>query len=180
VSLMLSQDAPADALLDRDPLALLLAMLLDQQVPMERAFAAPYELAQRLGHDLDVHELADYEPDALAELFAKQPALHRYPKAMAGRVQHMCQVLVEHYDGDATGLWRDVTDAHELLERLMALPGYAIQKAQRGVQPEGWRVVAGPYGEDGVYRSVADVTDAASLAKVREYKQQMKASKGKK
>ena len=189
MSLMLSQDAPADALLDRDPLALLLAMLLDQQVPMERAFAAPYELAQRLGHDLDVHELADYDPDALVELFAKQPALHRYPKAMAGRVQHMCQVLVERYDGDATGLWRDDTDAHELLERLMALPGYAIQKAQifvallgkqRGVQPEGWREVAGPYGQDGVYRSVADVTDAASLAKVREYKQQMKAVKGKK
>lgn len=189
MSLMLSQDAPADALLDRDPLALLLAMLLDQQVPMERAFAAPYELAQRLGHDLDVHELADYEPDALAELFAKQPALHRYPKAMAGRVQNLCQVLVERYGGDATGVWRDVTDAHELLERLMALPGYAIQKAQifvallgkqRGVQPQGWREVAGPYGEDGVYRSVADVTDAASLAKVREYKQEMKATKGKK
>ncbi|MGH3972400.1 MAG: HhH-GPD-type base excision DNA repair protein, partial [Pseudonocardiaceae bacterium] len=84
---MLSQDAPADALLDRDPLALLLAMLLDQQVPMERAFAAPYELAQRLGHDLDSHELADYDPDALACLFARPPALHRYPKAMAGRVQ---------------------------------------------------------------------------------------------
>ncbi len=108
---------------------------------------------------------------------------------MAGRVQHLCQVLVERYDGDPTGPWRDVTDAHELLERLMALPGYAIQKAQifvallgkqRGVQPDGWREVAGPYGEDGVYRSVADVTDAASLAKVREYKQEMKAAKGKK
>ncbi|MGH3899507.1 MAG: HhH-GPD-type base excision DNA repair protein [Pseudonocardiaceae bacterium] len=183
---MLSQDAPADALLDRDPLALLLAMVLDQQVPMERAFAAPYELAQRLGHDLDVHELADYDPDALADLFAKQPALHRYPKAMAGRVQQICQVLVERYDGDVTGLWRDVPDAHELLERLVALPGYAIQKAQifvallgkqRGVQPESWREVAGSYGEEGVYRSVADVTDAASLAKVREYKQEMKAKK---
>ncbi|MGH3799222.1 MAG: HhH-GPD-type base excision DNA repair protein [Pseudonocardiaceae bacterium] len=186
---MLSQEAPADALLDRDPLALILAMLLDQQVPMERAFAAPYELAQRLGHDLDVHELADYDPDALADLFAKQPALHRYPKAMAGRVQQICQALVERYDGDVTGLWRDVTDAHELLERLIALPGYAAQKAQifvallgkqRGVQPQGWREVAGSYGEEGVYRSVADVTDAASLAKVREYKQQMKAAKAKK
>lgn len=185
VSLMLSQDAPADALLDRDPLALLLAMVLDQQVPMERAFAAPYELAQRLGHDLDVHELATYDPDVLADLFAKQPALHRYPKAMAGRVQQVCQALVERYDGDVTGLWRDVSDAHELLERLVALPGYAIQKAQifvallgkqRGVQPEGWREVAGSYGEEGVYRSVADVIDAESLAKVREHKQQMKAN----
>jgi uncharacterized HhH-GPD family protein len=185
VSLMLSQDAPADALLDRDPLALLLAMVLDQQVPMERAFAAPYELAQRLGHDLDVYELATYDPDTLADLFAKQPALHRYPKAMAGRVQQVCQALVERYDGDVTSLWRDVSDAHELLERLVALPGYAIQKAQifvallgkqRGVQPEGWREVAGCYGEEGVYRSVADVTDAESLAKVREHKQEMKAA----
>jgi uncharacterized HhH-GPD family protein len=186
VSLMLSQDAPADALLDRDPLALLLAMLLDQQVPMERAFAAPYELAQRLGHDLDAHELAGYDPDALAGLFARPPALHRYPKAMAGRVQQICQALVERYHGDVTGLWRDASNAHELLDRLMALPGYGTQKAQifvallgkqRGVQPEGWREVAGSYGEEGVYRSVADVTDADSLAKVREYKQQMRAKK---
>ncbi len=189
MGLMLSQDAPADALLDRDPLALLLAMLLDQQVPMERAFAAPYELAQRLGHDLDAHELAHYDPDALAALFARPPALHRYPKAMAGRVQQICQVLVERYDGEVAGLWRDVSDAQELLERLIALPGYAMQKAQifvallgkqRGVQPPGWREVAGSYGEEGVYRSVADVTDADSLVKVREHKQQMKAAARKK
>ncbi|MDQ3761260.1 MAG: Fe-S cluster assembly protein HesB [Actinomycetota bacterium] len=182
---MLSQDAPADALLERDPLALLLAMLLDQQVPMERAFAAPYQLQQRLGHDLDVHELADYDPDALADLFAKQPALHRYPKSMAGRVQELCRALVERYDGDVTGLWRDVSDARELLERLIALPGYGKQKAQifvallgkqRNVQPDGWRKVAGPYGDEGVYRSAADVTDADSLAKVRQHKQQMKAA----
>ncbi len=189
MSLMLSQDVSADALLERDPLALLLAVLLDQQVPMERAFAAPYELQQRLGHDLDAHELANYDPDALAELFATQPALHRYPKAMAGRVQQICQALLERYDGDVTGLWQDVPDAHELLDRLVALPGYAIQKAQifvallgkqRGVRPQGWREVAGPYGDEGVYRSVADVTDAESLAKVREHKQQMKAAaKGK-
>ncbi len=190
MSMMLSQDAPADALLERDPLALLLGMLLDQQVPMERAFAAPYELQQRLGHDLDAHELADYDPDELADLFATPPALHRYPKAMAGRVQQICQALVERYAGDVRGLWRDVSDAHELLDRLVALPGYATQKAQifvallgkqRGVQPEGWREVAGPYGDEGVYRSVADVTDAESLAKVREHKQEMKtAAKAKK
>lgn len=190
MSLMLSQDAPADALLERDPLALLLAMLLDQQVPMERAFAAPYALQQRLGHDLDVHELADYDPDALADLFAKQPALHRYPKSMACRVQDLCQALVERYDGDVTGLWRGVSDAHELLDRLVALPGYGKQKAQifvallgkqRNVKPDGWREVAGPYGDEGVYRSVADVTDADSLAKVRQHKQQVKtAAKAKK
>ncbi|MFY9808360.1 MAG: HhH-GPD-type base excision DNA repair protein [Pseudonocardiaceae bacterium] len=182
---MLSQDAPADSLLERDPLALLLAMLLDQQVPMERAFAAPYELKQRLGHDLDAHELADYEPDALADLFARPPALHRYPKAMAGRVQDLCRAVVEHYDGDVTGLWRDVSDASELFDRLVALPGYGTYKAQifvallgkqRNVQPSGWREVAGQFGDEGVYRSVADVTDAESLARVREYKQEVKAA----
>lgn len=185
MSLMLSQDAPADSLLERDPLALLLAMLLDQQVPMERAFAAPYELKQRLGHDLDAHELADYEPDALADLFARPPALHRYPKAMAGRVQDLCRAVVEHYDGDVTGLWRDVSDASELFDRLVALPGYGTYKAQifvallgkqRNVQPSGWREVAGQFGDEGVYRSVADVTDAESLARVREYKQEVKAA----
>ncbi|MGH3794407.1 MAG: HhH-GPD-type base excision DNA repair protein [Pseudonocardiaceae bacterium] len=185
MSLTLSQDAPADELLDRDPLALLLAMLLDQQVPMERAFAAPYELRQRLGQDLDAHTLADYDPEALGDLFARPPALHRYPRSMAGRVQELSRALAERYDGDATGLWRDVSDAPELLDRLMALPGYGKQKAQifvallgkqRGIQPHGWRAAAGPYGEDGVYRSVADVTDAQSLAKVREHKQQMKAA----
>ncbi len=185
MSLMLTQDAPADSLLERDPLALLLAMLLDQQVPMERAFAAPYELQQRLGHDLDVHELAEYDPDALATLFAEQPALHRYPKAMAGRVQDICRALVEHYDGDVTRLWRDAADASELFDRLVALPGYGTYKAQifvallgkqRDVRPSGWRKVAGPFGDEGVYRSIADVTDAESLAKVREYKQQVKAA----
>jgi uncharacterized HhH-GPD family protein len=185
VGLTLSQDASADALLDREPLALLLAMLLDQQVPMERAFGAPYQLQQRLGQALDAHTLAEYDPDALVEVFARPPALHRYPKSMAGRVQELCRALVERYDGDPTGLWRDVVDAGELLSRLVALPGYAKQKAQifvallgkqRGVQPLGWREAAGPYGEEGVYRSVADVRDAASLARVREYKQQRKAA----
>jgi uncharacterized HhH-GPD family protein len=182
---MLSQDASADALLERDPLALLLAMLLDQQVPMERAFAAPYQLQQRLGHELDAYELANYDPGALAEIFARQPALHRYPKSMAARVQDVCRALVEGYDGDAAGLWRDVPDARELLNRLVALPGYGNQKAQifvallgkqRNVKPVGWREVAGSYGDEGVYRSVADVADADSLTKVREYKQQAKAA----
>ncbi len=185
MSLMLSQDAPADSLLERDPLALLLAMLLDQQVPMERAFAAPYELQQRLGHDLDVQELADYDAVALADLFARPPALHRYPKAMAGRVQDLCRGLVEHYDGDVTGLWRDVSEASELFDRLVALPGFGTYKAQifvallgkqRDVRPHGWREAAGAFGDEGVYRSVADVTDAESLAKVRDYKQQVKAA----
>lgn len=185
MALMLSQDVPADALLERDPLALLLGMLLDQQVPMERAFAAPYQLQQRLGHDLDVHELAGYDRDALADLFATPSALHRYPRSMAVRVQDICQALVERYDGDVTGLWRDVPNARELLDRLVALPGYGTQKAQiflallgkqRNVKPAGWRETAGTFGDEGVYRSIADVTDADSLAKVREHKQQVKAA----
>jgi uncharacterized HhH-GPD family protein len=185
VSLSLSQHSEADALLDRNPLALLVAMLLDQQVPMERAFAAPYELAQRLGHDLDARELADHDADALADLFARPPALHRYPRSMAGRVQELCRALVERYDGDVTGLWRDVADARELFDRLVALPGYGKQKArifvallgkQRGVTPRGWREVAGAYGEEGVYRSAADVVDERTLEQVRAYKKQAKAA----
>lgn len=185
MSLMLSQDPSADALLDRDPLALLLAMLLDQQVPIERAFAAPYQLTQRLGHDLDARELAEYDPEALAGIFARPPALHRYPTSMAGRVQQVCRAVVERYDGDVTQLWRGVGDARELLDRLVALPGYGKRKAQifmallgkqRGVRPCGWREEAGCYGDAGVYRSVADVTGVESLAKVRQHKQQLKAA----
>ncbi len=185
MSLSLSQHSEADALLDRNPLALLVAMLLDQLVPMERAFAAPYELARRLGHDLDAHELADHDADALADLFARPPALHRYPRSMAGRVQELCRALVERHGGDATGLWRDVADARELFDRLVALPGYGKQKArifvallgkQRGVTPHGWRKVAGSYGEEGVYRSVADVVDERTLEQVRAYKKQAKAA----
>ncbi len=185
MTLSLSQHREADALLDRDPLALLVAMLLDQQVPMERAFAAPYELTQRLGHDLDARELADHDPEALADLFARPPALHRYPRSMAGRVQELCRALVERHDGDVAGLWRDVGDARELLRRLVALPGYGKQKAQifvallgkqRDVTPDGWREVAGSYGEQGVYRSVADVVDERTLDQVRAYKKQVKAA----
>jgi len=185
VVLTLAQDPEADALLDRDPLALLIGMLLDQQFPMERAFASPALLAKRLGADrLDARELAGYDPDALVEVFRGPPALHRYPGSMAQRVQALALLLVEQYDGDATALWRDVDDGRELFRRIAALPGFGTQKAQiftallgkqRGVTPAGWREAAGGYGEEGVHRSVADVTDAASLGRVREYKQLRKA-----
>jgi uncharacterized HhH-GPD family protein len=184
--LQLSQDPDADALLDRDPLALLIGMLLDQQIPMEHAFWAPAELARRLGSDhLDAHVIAGHEPDALVALFATPRALHRYPKSMAARVQGLCAALVEAYDGDVTLIWRDAADGKELYSRLVALPGFGPQKAQiftallgkqRGVTPPGWREAAGGYGEDGVHKSVADVLDAASLAKVREFKQAAKAA----
>jgi uncharacterized HhH-GPD family protein len=159
-------------------------MLLDQRVPLEWAFGAPYRLAQRLGRDsLDAGELAAYDPEAFTSLMVGPPALHRYPAVMAGRVQTLCRHLVEHYGGDAAAVWRDAASGQELLRRLRALPGFGEQKArifvallgkQLGVCPPGWREAAGPYGEEGARRSAADVTDADSLAEVRAFKQAAK------
>ena len=186
VPLQLSQDADADALLDRDPFALLTGMLLDQQFPMERAFAGPALLARRTGRDgLDPREIAAHDPDAFVALMAGPPAVHRYPRSMAGRVQALAAHVVERYDGDAAALWTGVDDGHELFRRIAALPGFGTQKAQiftallgkqRGVTPPGWREAAGAYGEDGSHRSVADVVDPGSLARVREFKQSAKAA----
>ncbi|GHJ09442.1 (Fe-S)-cluster assembly protein [Micromonospora humidisoli] len=185
MTLSLPIDGEANRLLERSPLALLTGMLLDQQVPMEKAFSSPYVLAQRLGHDPEARELADHDPAELVEVFARPPALHRFPKAMAGRVQELCRVLVDRYDGDAGRLWADVADGPELLRRIADLPGFGTQKAQifvallgkrYDVRPEGWREAAGGYGDPDTYRSVADVTDADSLRRVREYKQQAKAA----
>ena len=185
MTLALPIDPEANQLLARSPLALLVGMVLDQQVSMEKAFSSPYVLVQRLGHDLDARELAGYDPEALVALFAQPPALHRFPKAMAARVQEVCRVLVERYDGDAARLWADPADGRELLARIAALPGFGQQKAQIflallgkrfGVRPPGWQEAAGSYGDPTAHRSVADVTDAESLRLVREYKQQMKAA----
>ncbi|WP_059010347.1 HhH-GPD-type base excision DNA repair protein [Streptomyces specialis] len=183
-TLRLAQREEADALLSRSPLAALVGMLLDQQIPMEWAFTGPYTLATRMGRDdLDAGEIAAYDPEAFAALFATKPAVHRYPGSMAKRVQALCQYLVDHYDGDAAEVWRGAADGADLLRRLLALPGYGRQKAQifvallgkrLGVTPDGWREAAGPYGEDGSYRSVADITDPASLARVRATKQEAK------
>src|SRR5512139_2155259 len=123
-------EAEANELLNRSPLALLIAMLLDQQIPLERAFAAPAELARRLGHDLDAGELAACDPDALVEIFGRTPALHRFPKAMAKRVQELCRVLVERYDADAERVWAGVSTGTELLKRVRGLPGFGDQKAK--------------------------------------------------
>ncbi|OEJ26150.1 Fe-S cluster assembly protein HesB [Streptomyces agglomeratus] len=186
----LAQQPEADELLGRSPLADLIGMLLDQQVPMEWAFAGPYTIAQRLGaDDLDAHEIAAYDPDAFAELLSAKPAVHRYPGSMAKRVQQLCQYLVDEYDGDATAIWRDVETGRELLARLNALPGFGKQKSQiflallgkqLGVRPEGWREAAGSYGDEGAFRSAADITGPESLAKVRAFKQQTKAAAKKK
>ncbi|BBC34521.1 Fe-S cluster assembly protein HesB [Streptomyces graminofaciens] len=186
VTLHLAQDPEADELLGRSPLAALVGMLLDQQVPMEWAFKGPRTIADRLGaDDLDAHEIAAQDPEAFAALLSEKPAVHRYPGSMAKRVQQLCQYLVEHYDGNAELVWKSVADGRELRRRLEELPGFGRQKAQiflallgkqLGVQPEGWREAAGAYGEPESFRSVADITGPDSLAKVRAHKQEMKAA----
>ncbi|MET7426848.1 HhH-GPD-type base excision DNA repair protein [Dactylosporangium sp. NPDC005555] len=177
--------AEANALLNRDPLAVVIGMVLDQQIPLEKAFTSPWVLGVRLGHEPTALELAEFEPEALVEIFATPPALHRFPKAMAGRVQEVCRVIVDRYDGDTAAMWTGVASGAELLLRVQALPGFGKQKAQifvallgkqYGVQPDGWREAAGGYGEVGSHRSVADIVDGDSLTKVREYKKQMKAA----
>ena len=186
ITMRLAQQPEADELLGRSPLAALVGMLLDQQVPMEWAFSGPYTIARRMGaDDLDAHAIAAADPDAFAALLSEKPAVHRYPGCMAKRIQQLCQYLVEHYDGDASAVWEGVTTGAEMLKRLEELPGFGKQKAQiflallgkqLGVTPKGWREAAGAYGEAKSYRSVADITGPESLAKVRAHKQEMKAA----
>jgi uncharacterized HhH-GPD family protein len=180
----IAQDSAADELLGRDPLALLLGMLLDQQFPMERAFSSPRLLADRLGVDvLSAPDLASADPEVLTKVFQGPPALHRYPGSMAGRTQDLCRLLVERYDGRAEGLWVDAADGATLLRRIGELPGFGAQKSkiflallgkQYGVTPPGWREAAGDYGLEGSRRSVADITGPESLTEVRAFKQQAK------
>lgn len=187
--LQLVQDPAADALLESNPFALLVGMLLDQQIPMEVAFAGPKKIADRMGR-LDVTEIADYDPEKFAALCSEKPAVHRFPGSMAKRIQTLAQTIVERYDGDTAALWTAGNpDGKELLKRLKALPGFGEQKAkiflallgkQYGVTPSGWRAAAGDYGKAGTHMSIADIVDSESLGQVRSYKKQMKAaSKGK-
>jgi uncharacterized HhH-GPD family protein len=185
VTLRLAQNAEADALLSDDPLALLIGMVLDQQITLEWAFTAPLLLKERLGGELDAGAIATMDPEALATTFAERPALHRYPASMAKRVQELARMLVDDYDGRAEQLWGTVETGEQLYRRVRSLPGFGEQKArifvallgkQLGVQPRGWREQAGDYGKDDTYMSVADIVDGASLNKVRAYKQQQKAA----
>ena len=183
-AIAITGEPAADALLERDPFALLAGMLLDQQFPMERAFAGPQKIVERLGVDsLDPVVVAALDPEEFAALCATPPAVHRYPGSMAGRLQDLAQLIVEQYDGDTAALWQEATSGADLLARLRALPGFGDAKArifvallgkQRGVQPAGWEQAAGAYAEPGSFRSVADVVDPGSLAKVRAFKQQQK------
>ncbi len=178
-------DDEANELLTRDALALLIAMLLDQQVPLERAFSAPRDLVRRLGHVPTAEELASFNPEELAAVFSERPALHRFPKAMAARTQDLARIIVHEYGGDAAALWSTAPSGAELLRRVSALPGFGKVKAQilvallgkqLRVRPDGWREAAGSFGDEGSYVSVADIVDDESLGKVRSHKQAMKAA----
>lgn len=182
-TLHITGDEQADAILAADGNALLLGMVLDQQVTMEKAFAGPAVLAERLGGSLDVAAIADMDPEEFAGLCAERPAIHRFPGAMAKRLQAVCRILVDEYDGRAENLWNAANTGKELRAAIAALPGFGAQKAaiftallgkQYGVTPQGWAEAAGEYGQDG-FRSVADVTDPESLVKVRETKKAVKA-----
>jgi uncharacterized HhH-GPD family protein len=184
-SLWLTGDPEADALLSSDDNALLIGMVLDQQVPMEKAFSGPLVIAQRMGGQLDVEQIAAMSEDEFIELCAQRPAIHRFPAAMAKRIRQVCQVLTEDYDGQATNVWKDARSGAEVKANLGRLPGFGPDKAAiftavlgklRGIRPEGWRTAAGYYGEPGTFRSVADIVDSDSLQKVRETKREVKAA----
>jgi uncharacterized HhH-GPD family protein len=175
-------DPDADRLLVENPLALLIGMLLDQQVPMEWAFHGPATLRDRLGA-LDARAIAELPPDELEAVFRAKPALHRYPASMAQRTQALCRVLVDEYGGDAAAVWRDAPDGAELLRRLRDLPGFGVEKSKiflallakrLGVRPPGWEQAAAPFS-DSTPRSVADIDSPETLAQVRDWKRVQKA-----
>jgi uncharacterized HhH-GPD family protein len=185
VSLRIAQNEEADQLVSEDPLALLIAMVLDQQIPLERAFTSPLDLKTRLGGRLDAEEIAAMDPDKLAAVFSARPALHRFPAANAKRVQELCGIIVSEYHGHPAEIWEQAASGEDLLRRVRALPGFGEQKArifvgllgkQLGVRPPGWEEAAGRYGVPGTFLSVADIVDSESLARVRAYKAQLKAA----
>lgn len=182
MALNITGEPTADAALD-DPFGLLIGMALDQQFPMERAFAGPAKILERFG-SLDPAAIAAAEPEAFAAMAAMTPAIHRFPGSMSAKIQAIAQVVVEEYGGDASRIWTEAPDGAALVRRVQALPSFGRQKAQiftallakqLGVRPEGWESAVGDYASDG-FRSVADVVDADSLQKVREYKQMKKAA----
>ncbi len=183
-SLPFTDDDDANQLLAAEPLALLIGMLLDQQVPMEKAFHSPFDLKVRLGGRLDAAEIAAADPADLAALFAERPALHRFPGSMAARTQDLCRRLVEDYAGDAERVWSSAVTGADLFAHLKSLPGFGDQKARifvallakrLGVRPPGWEDAAGAYGQPGWF-SVADIDGPDALGRVREYKRAVKAA----
>lgn len=186
VATYLTGDPDADALLDSDLNALLIGMVLDQQVAMEKAFSGPAVIAERMGGSFDVTAIASMPEDEFVALCAAKPAIHRFPGSMGKRVHQVCRVLVDSYDGRAENVWADAGTGAEVKRALMSLPGFGAEKAtiftavlgkRRGVTPPGWRDAAGAFGEEGVFRSVADIVDQESLQRVRETKRAVKAAK---
>lgn len=185
MELHLTNDVEADRLLSDDPLALLVGMLLDQQVAMEIAFVGPLKIQQRLGA-FSAQAIADADPDQFVALFKETPAVHRFPGSMAARVQSLAQILVDEWGGDAAAIWQqDEPDGPTVLKRLKSLPGFGDQKAkiflallgkQYGFTGESWREASAPYGEEGSYRSVADIVSPETLTLVREHKRALKAA----
>ncbi|WP_395244290.1 HhH-GPD-type base excision DNA repair protein [Agromyces sp. MMS24-K17] len=185
MALHITGEAAADELLSSDAFALLVGMLLDQQVAMETAFAGPEKIRERLG-SIEPGAIAQADPDRLVDVFRQTPAVHRYPGSMAGRVQALAAAVNDDWGGDASAIWtRDEPNGAEVLKRLKALPGFGDQKAriflallgkQCGLEAAGWREAAGAYGEAGSFRSVADITSPETLAKVRATKQAAKAA----
>lgn len=185
MTLHITGDDTADRLLTEDPLALLIGMLLDQQVAMETAFAGPLKISERAG-TLDAAAIASFDADAFVDLFKATPAVHRFPGSMAARVQALCAAVEQDWAGDASAIWKnDDPDGATVLARLKKLPGFGEQKAkiflallgkQYGYDGAGWREASAPYGEDGSFRSVADIVSPDSLTKVREHKRAMKAA----
>jgi len=182
-TLYITGDPEADGLLNRDGTALLVGMLLDQQVPMEWAFAGPATLQRRLGH-LDAARIAAMHADDFVAVSCAKPAIHRFPASLGRRIHQLCKVLTDEYGGRGDAVWRDVATGAELYGRLRALPGYGDEKARifvailaktQGVAPDGWRESAGKFGDD-VPRSVADITGPEALADVRAWKQAQKAA----
>ena len=183
--LHLSGDPKADKLISSNPFALLVGMVLDQQIPLEWAFTAPVLLADRMGVPLDARAIAGMDPDELASLFRQRPALHRFPGSMAGRAQQVAQIIVAEYGGKADDIWKTAKSGEELLARVEKLPGFGKQKAkifvallgkQLGAQPPGWQEASAPFGTEGSRLSIADIDSAETLALVREHKREMKAA----
>lgn len=182
-TLAITGDETADRLLNTDPLALLIGMLLDQQVPMEWAFKGPATLVDRLGH-LEVAVVAEMDPEAFLEACSTKPAIHRFPRSMAGRIQDLCRHIVDHHGGDAAEVWTGAADGPDLANRLQALPGYGAEKTKifvailakrMGHRPDGWEVAAGPFADDEP-RSVADIDGPEALVTVRAWKKAQKAA----
>lgn len=183
-TLAVTGDPEADRLLVQEPLALVIGMLLDQQVPMEWAFKGPSTLKARLGGRLDATAIAAMPEDAFVAVCAEKPAIHRFPGSMGKRTHQLCGFLVDEYGGDAAAIWTGVKTGDELLARVQALPGFGAEKskifvamlAKRfGITPRGWKAATAPFS-DATPRSVADIDSAESLLRVREWKKAQKAA----